>query len=157
MYDITTREMTSYGLKDVAVYFGITSEEAATKGERTYIAGDKIADAFAQNRAQFLAYLADDLRETKGIADLLLPTYFEQTKSFPILLQDATLRGTTAKIGLSHRPSIKRIQAPWAAPAPIPAKEIQFMPAFYRAGQIRKCITLYAENKACHRQKNFQI
>jgi len=100
MYDITTREMTSYGLKDAAVYFGITSEEAAEKGERTYLAGDKIADAFVQNRAQFLAYLADDLRETKGIADLLLPTYFEQTKTFPILLQDATLRGTTAKIDL---------------------------------------------------------
>jgi DNA polymerase I len=100
MYDITTRELTSYGLKDVAVYFGITSEDAAESGARTYLAGDKIADAFVQNRAQFLAYLADDLRETKGIADLLLPTYFEQTKTFPILLQDATLRGTTSKIDL---------------------------------------------------------
>ncbi|ATC66178.1 DNA polymerase [Nibricoccus aquaticus] len=100
MYDITTREMTSYGLKDVAVYFGITSEDAAESGGRTYLAGDKIHAAFQQDREAFLAYLADDLRETKGIADLLLPTYFEQTKTFPILLQDATLRGTTAKIDL---------------------------------------------------------
>jgi DNA polymerase I len=100
MYDITTREMTSYGLKDVAVYFGITSEDAAESGGRTYLAGDKIHAAFQQDRERFLAYLADDLRETKGIADLLLPTYFEQTKTFPILLQDATLRGTTAKIDL---------------------------------------------------------
>ncbi|MDF3058326.1 MAG: polymerase [Rariglobus sp.] len=95
-YDITTRELTSYGLKDVAVYFGITDEDS----ERTYLAGDKIHAAFTENRDRFLAYLADDLRETKGIADLLLPTYFEQVRTFPILLQEATLRGTTGKIDL---------------------------------------------------------
>ena len=100
MYDITTRELTSYGLKDVAVYFGITAEDAAENGTRTYLDGDRIHAAYHEDRARFLAYLGDDLRETKGIADLLLPTYFEQTKTFPILLQDATLRGTTAKIDL---------------------------------------------------------
>ncbi len=95
-YDITTRELTSYGLKDIAVYFGVTNEDS----DRTYLAGDKIHAAFTENRDQFLAYLTDDLRETKGIADLLLPTYFEQVRTFPILLQDATLRGTTGKIDL---------------------------------------------------------
>ncbi|CAM2864033.1 DNA polymerase domain-containing protein [Rariglobus hedericola] len=95
-YDITTRELTSYGLKDVAVYFGITDEDS----ERTYLAGDQIHATFTTDRAAFLAYLADDLRETKGIADLLLPTYFEQVRTFPILLQEATLRGTTGKIDL---------------------------------------------------------
>ncbi|HEY9248249.1 MAG TPA: DNA polymerase domain-containing protein, partial [Rariglobus sp.] len=95
-YDITTRELTSYGLKDVAVYFGITDEDS----ERTYLAGDQIHATFTTHREQFLAYLADDLRETKGIADLLLPTYFEQVRTFPILLQEATLRGTTGKIDL---------------------------------------------------------
>ena len=95
-YDITTRELTSYRLKEVAVYFGITDEDS----ERTYLAGDQIHAAFTENREKFLAYLADDLRETKGIADLLLPTYFEQVRTFPILLQEATLRGTTGKIDL---------------------------------------------------------
>lgn len=95
-YDITTRELTSYGLKDVAVYFGITDEDS----ERTYLAGDKIHATFTDDRAAFLAYLTDDLRETKGIADLLLPTYFEQVRTFPIVLQEATLRGTTGKIDL---------------------------------------------------------
>jgi DNA polymerase elongation subunit (family B) len=95
-YDITTRELTSYGLKDVAVYFGITDEDS----DRTYLAGDQIHTTFMENREAFLAYLADDLRETKGIADLLLPTYFEQVRTFPILLQEATLRGTTGKIDL---------------------------------------------------------
>ena len=95
-YDITTRELTSYGLKAVAAYFGITEDD----DERTYLAGDKIHTAFLNDRETFLAYLGDDLRETQGVADLLLPTYFEQVKTFPILLQEATLRGTTSKIDL---------------------------------------------------------
>lgn len=97
LYDITTREMNAYGLKEVAVYFGVTSEEGA---ERTYIAGSKIADCFREDRAKFCAYLEDDLRETAGVADVLLPTYFEQAKAFPITLQEACLRGTSTKVDL---------------------------------------------------------
>jgi DNA polymerase I len=95
--DITTRELNSYGLKEVAVHFGITPEDST---ERTYIEGSRIAEAFEGDRARFCAYLADDLRETQGLADLLLPTYFEQARTFPIPLQEATLRGTTVKIDL---------------------------------------------------------
>ena len=97
LYDITTRELTAYGLKDVAVYFGITDEESA---DRTYLAGSKIHETFLNDRAKFCAYLEDDLRETQGLADHLLPTYFEQVRTFPTLLQDATLRGATSKIDL---------------------------------------------------------
>ncbi|MDP1580293.1 MAG: DNA polymerase domain-containing protein [Candidatus Didemnitutus sp.] len=97
LYDITSREMTSYGLKDAAIYFGVTPES----GEgRTYIDGAGIQDEFRQDRAKFLAYLRDDLRETKGLADVLLPTYFEQARAFPLLLQDAALRGTAGKVDL---------------------------------------------------------
>lgn len=97
LYDITTREMTSYGLKESAVYFGVTEEDSLT---RTYIDGARIGEVFLADRARFRAYLEDDLRETQGIADQLLPTYFEQTRSFPTLLQEATLRGATSKIDL---------------------------------------------------------
>lgn len=97
LYDITTRELTSYGLKETAIYFGVTSEEGT---ERTYIDGKKIQHAFVEDRARFCAYLEDDLRETQGLADQLLPTYFEQARTFPILLQEATLRGATSKIDL---------------------------------------------------------
>lgn len=97
LYDITTRELSSYGLKDVAVYFGITDEDSA---ERTYIAGNKIAEAYREDRARFSAYLEDDLRETEGVANVLLPTYFEQAKAFPLTLQEATLRGTSTKVDL---------------------------------------------------------
>ncbi len=97
LYDITTREMLAYGLKDVAIYFGVTDE---AEGERTYLEGSRIHEAFRRDRARFLAYLADDLRETAGVAGLLLPTYFEQVKAIPMQLQEATLRGSTAKIDL---------------------------------------------------------
>ncbi|HZZ19532.1 MAG TPA: DNA polymerase domain-containing protein [Opitutaceae bacterium] len=95
--DISSRELNSYGLKEVAIHFGITEEESS---ERTYIEGSKIAEAFVNDRARFCAYLEDDLRETQGLGDLLLPTYFEQSRAFPIPLQEATLRGTTVKIDL---------------------------------------------------------
>jgi DNA polymerase I len=95
--DISTRELNSYGLKEVAIHFGITEEDDSG---RTYIEGSRIAEAFAEDRARFCAYLEDDLRETQGLAALLLPTYFEQSRAFPIPLQEATLRGTTVKIDL---------------------------------------------------------
>jgi DNA polymerase elongation subunit (family B) len=97
LYDITAREITSYGLKETAVYFGITAEDSA---ERTYLEGHRIQHAFVEDRARFCAYLEDDLRETQGLADQLLPTYFEQARTFPIQLQEATLRGATSKIDL---------------------------------------------------------
>ncbi|WP_068629686.1 DNA polymerase domain-containing protein [Cephaloticoccus primus] len=97
LYDITTRELSSYGLKAAALYFGITSADGA---ERTYIEGNKIAQCYREDRARFCAYLEDDLRETEGLADVLLPTYFEQARAFPITLQDAALRGNSTKVDL---------------------------------------------------------
>ena len=114
LYDITAREMTAYGLKDAAVYFGITPESGQG---RTYIEGTRIQHAFRQNRAKFLAYLADDLRETKGLADVLLPTYFEQARAFPTLLQEAALRGTAGKVDLLFLEEYYHARA--SCPAPI--------------------------------------
>ena len=92
-YDLVRRDMPSYRLKDIARYFGLSSDD-----NRTYIDGDKIDDAFDNDRATFIAYLKDDLRETKGIADILLPTYFAQASNFPMTLQEITLRGAATKL-----------------------------------------------------------
>lgn len=100
LYDISTRELTSYGLKEVARYFGVTDEDAGETGARTYLGGADIQRAFNEDRGRFLSYLSDDLRETRGVADVLLPTYVEQVRTFPITLQEATLRGTTGKVDL---------------------------------------------------------
>lgn len=114
LYDITAREMSSYGLKDAAMYFGLTPESGAG---RTYLAGARIQDAFRQDQAAFLAYLADDLRETRGLAEILLPTYFEQARVFPMLLQDAVLRGTAGKIDLLFLEEYYHARA--ACPTPV--------------------------------------
>jgi len=95
--DISTREMPSYELAESALYFGITDEAAV---DRTYIEGSRVQDAFEYDPGRFQAYLENVRREIAGLADQLLPTYFEQARTFPILLQDATLRGATSKIDL---------------------------------------------------------
>lgn len=97
LFDVSTRDMPGYGLKAVARYFGVTRK---LDHERTYIAGSEIHKQFREDRATFLDYLRDDLLETEGVASILLPTYFEQCKTFPILLQEACLRGTSSKIDL---------------------------------------------------------
>jgi DNA polymerase I len=127
LYDITAREMTAYGLKDAARYFGITPES----GEgRTYIDGAQIQHAFRATRAEFLAYLADDLRETRGLADVLLPTYFEQARAFPILLQEAALRGTAGKVDLLFLEEYYHARASCPAPVDIEPFEGGFTRSF---------------------------
>jgi DNA polymerase elongation subunit (family B) len=126
-YDITAREMTGYGLKDAAIYFGVTPES----GEgRTYIAGGEIQHVFRSNRPEFLAYLADDLRETRGVADVLLPTYFEQARAFPLLLQEAALRGTAGKIDLLFLEEYYHARATCPAPGAIGSFEGGFTRSF---------------------------
>ncbi len=113
IHDITTRELMSYGLKDVARYMGVTPDDG---GDRVYIEGSKIQYMFDDDRGLFLDYLRDDLRETKGVADRLLPTYFEQTKAFPTTLQEACLRGTASKVDLVFQEKYFHLKA--ACPMP---------------------------------------
>lgn len=127
LYDVTTREMTAYGLKDAAIYFGVTPE--AGEG-RTYIEGARIHDAFREDRERFLAYLADDLRETRGVADVLLPTYFEQARAFPILLQEAALRGSAGKVDLLFLEEYYHARASCPAPGAIAGFEGGFTRSF---------------------------
>lgn len=127
LFDITVREMTSYGLKDAAVYFGITPES----GEgRTYLDGARIHETYRQDRVAFLAYLGDDLRETQGLADVLLPTYFEQARAFPMLLQEAVLRGTAGKIDLLFLEEYYHARAACAAPVEVASFEGGFTRSF---------------------------
>jgi len=96
LYDLASRDMEGYGLKQVARYFGVTRPDDG----RVYIEGENIGEAFRTDRARFRAYLADDLRETAGVADLLLPTYVAQARIFPMNLQEIYLRGTGNRVDL---------------------------------------------------------
>ena len=93
LYDLSARELPSYGLKAVAAHLGLTKEE----DERTYLLPADIQKSFAKDREKFRAYLRDDLRETAALGDLLLPGYVAQVKTFPLILQEACLRGTAFK------------------------------------------------------------
>jgi DNA polymerase I len=96
LFDVTTRDLPNYKLKTAARYFGITEDA----DERTYIPGDRIQYVFDDDPERFDAYLIDDLREARGLANRLLPTYIAQAQNFPMLLQEICLRGTGAKVDL---------------------------------------------------------
>lgn len=127
LFDITVRELTSYGLKEAAVYFGVTPESGAG---RTYLEGSRIHETYRHDRAAFLAYLGDDLRETQGLADVLLPTYFEQARAFPLLLQEAALRGTSGKIDLLFLEEYYHARAACSAPVEVAPFEGGFTRSF---------------------------
>lgn len=91
-YDVSSRELESFGLKDVAKHFGV----AAPK--RTYIDPAEIAASFRKNPGKVKAYALDDVRETRAIAELLSQSYFVQAQIFPYSYQDVVVRGNATKI-----------------------------------------------------------
>lgn len=127
IYDITSRELMSYGLKDVARHLGVTPEDG---GDRTYIEGSKIQVMFDEDRETFLSYLRDDLRETEGVANQLLPTYFEQAKAFPTTLQEACLRGTASKVDLVFQEEYYHARASCPVPGDVSSFEGGYTASF---------------------------
>ncbi|MFQ5882033.1 MAG: DNA polymerase domain-containing protein [Candidatus Methylomirabilales bacterium] len=91
-YDVSARDLESYGLKDVARHFDLAAEE------RTYIPPDKISWHFDHDPGPLLEYALDDVRETRAIADLLSPSYFVQAQIFPLSYQNVVLKGNATKI-----------------------------------------------------------
>lgn len=91
-YDISHRDLESYGLKSVARHFGIAAEN------RTYIEGRDISSSWNSNRAELLKYALDDVRETKALSDLLSPSYFYQAQLIPMKYQDCVVRGNATRI-----------------------------------------------------------
>lgn len=91
-YDVSARDLESYGLKDVARHFDLAA------AGRTYIAPEKISWHFDHDPGTLMQYAADDVRETRAIAALLAPSYFVQAQIFPLSYQNVPLRGNATKI-----------------------------------------------------------
>lgn len=94
-YDVSTRELESFGLKDVAQHFGLAAKD------RTYLDPKeipKLADAGAKGIEKLGRYALDDVRETRALAALLSPSYFVQAQIFPYAYQDIIVRGNATKI-----------------------------------------------------------
>jgi DNA polymerase elongation subunit (family B) len=91
-YDIATRELESFGLKDIARHFGVAG------ADRVYVPGDKTSWFFDHDPDTLFRYALDDVRETRAISELLSPSYFVQAQIFPYSYQNIPLRGNATKI-----------------------------------------------------------
>ncbi len=91
-YDISHRNLESYGLKHVARHFKVAAPD------RVYIDGDKITAAWSDDRDNLLAYALDDVRETRAISAIMSPSYFYQAQLVPMSFQDCVIRGNATRI-----------------------------------------------------------
>ena len=91
-YDVATRELESFGLKEIARHFGIAGDD------RTYVPGDKTSWYFDHDPDTLFRYALDDVRETRAISAILSPSYFVEAQIFPYSYQNIPLRGNATKI-----------------------------------------------------------
>jgi len=91
-YDIGHRSLPGFGLKEVAVHFGIARKD------RTYIEGPRISPTFRQNPDKVMRYVRDDVVETGRLSSLLSPSCFIQAQMLPYSYQNICVRGTATKI-----------------------------------------------------------
>jgi DNA polymerase, archaea type len=91
-YDIASRALEGFGLKQLAQHFGI-----APAG-RTYLDASRVSHYFDHEPDKLFAYALDDVRETRALAEILSPSYFVQAQIFPYSYQGAVLRGNATKI-----------------------------------------------------------
>jgi DNA polymerase I len=119
-YDVGTRELEGFGLKDVAKHFGVEgggaesakAEVQTPRSARTYLSGRGIQEAYVNDPKSFASYALDDVRETRAISDLLSRSYFTQAQIFPYNFQDVIVRGNATKIdALFLREYLRRAHA----------------------------------------------
>ena len=116
LYDIGARNLDSYGLKDVARYFGVAAQD------RTYIQPERVSWYFDHDAETLFRYALDDVRETRAISEILSPSYFVQAQIFPLSYQNTILRGNATKIDLLFLREYLRQRH--AIPAPSPGREV---------------------------------
>jgi DNA polymerase elongation subunit (family B) len=91
-YDISHRSLDGFGLKEVAVHFGLASPD------RTYIEGSKIGEEFRRNPDKVMKYLGDDVAETRDLSNILSRSNFVQAQLLPYSYQNICVRGNATKI-----------------------------------------------------------
>jgi DNA polymerase I len=91
-YDIASRELEGFGLKELARHFGVAREG------RVYLDAARVSYHFDHNPAELMTYALDDTREAGALAELLSPSYFVQAQIFPYSYQNVILRGNATKI-----------------------------------------------------------
>lgn len=91
-YDMSKRDLESYGLKYVAKYFGLASEN------RVYIPGTEISKVWDEDPERLVAYALDDVRETRLLAEHLSQTNFYLAQILPFNYGQISRIGSATKI-----------------------------------------------------------
>jgi DNA polymerase, archaea type len=91
-YDIASRELEGFGLKELTAHFG------QSRPDRVYIEASQASEAFDHSPDKLYQAAADNVRETRALSELLAPSYFVQSQIFPYSYQNVVLRGNATKI-----------------------------------------------------------
>ncbi len=91
-YDVSAREMESYGLKTAAIHFGLAQPD------RKYIDRDRVQWFFENDPEGLKQYNLDDVKETLALSELLAHSFFLQARIFPFSYQNIFVRGNATKI-----------------------------------------------------------
>ncbi len=91
-YDLSKRNMESYGLKYAAQYFGFASPD------RIYIKGEKISWCWDHEPGVLIRYALDDVRETRLLSEHLSPSTFYITQMVPFNYSQMARIGSATKI-----------------------------------------------------------
>jgi DNA polymerase, archaea type len=90
--DFVVRRMPSHGLKDVARFFGVASED------RVYLEGDKIFETYQQDPDRVKRYALQDVAEVDAIAQRLHASTFAMTTMAPRRYEKVAYAGTATGI-----------------------------------------------------------
>ena len=90
--DFVVRMMPSHGLKDVAKFFGVASED------RVYLEGAKIYETYQQDPERVKRYALQDVAEVDAIAQRLHASTFALTKMAPRRYEKVAYAGTATGI-----------------------------------------------------------
>ena len=91
-YDIGSRELESFELRDLAKHLGVTREG------RVYLDATRASHYFDHEPSALFQSALEEVRETRDIAEALSASYFVQAQIFPYSYQNAILRGNATKI-----------------------------------------------------------
>lgn len=93
-YDVFKRDLPGYGLKQVALYFGVAS------ADREYVPGAEIARVWGEDPERLLRYALHDAEETGRIAAILSGSTFFLSQMLPMNYGHAARSGPGMKIEL---------------------------------------------------------
>jgi len=91
-YDIGSRELESFELRELAKHLGIAREG------RVYLDARLTSHHFDNDREALFQSALEEVRETRDVAEALSASYFVQAQIFPYSYQNAILRGNATKI-----------------------------------------------------------